>query len=152
MKVTQTMSRQVICANPDQSLREAWGVMQEKGYRHVPVVEDMRLVGILSDRDVLLAAGTADDGHVQVPDVPVEQAMSRHPITGRENSSIADVARVMIDRKIDALPILDTRAKLVGLVTSSDLMELLCEDDTLGQESLPFQFDVKELNRSASLQ
>lgn len=114
--------------------------MREQHIRHLPVVQARRLVGILSDRDVLLRATRDADGQIWVPNEPVETAMTPAPITCSMHTSVRWLAKTMIERHIDAVPVLRSDDELVGLVTSVDLMALLVghEESVL----LPFTFQL----------
>ena len=150
-KVVQSMTRQVVYVKPDEYLDIAYNLMQAHGFRHLPVNENGRLLGMLSDRDVLLIASTDDDGFIVVPLVPVREAMSLHPITCREHSTITQVASVMLDRKIDSLVVLNSHAKVVGMITSSDLLELLLEEtSTSCARTIPFSFHLRNVRDVAT--
>ncbi len=143
-RVKENMVKHIYFVEENDSLKVAHELMQEEQFRHLPVLKEGKLVGILSDRDVLLAASTSDKGMIEVPDIKVCDAMTRHPVTCRETSSISDVAGVMIDRKIDCLPVVDERRKLVGVITSTDLLALIRDHDTsFGNKVIPFEFAVK---------
>jgi CBS domain-containing protein len=138
MRADSTMTRRVTAILPEMSLRSAWQIMQDRHIRHLPVVSAGKLLGILSDRDVMLRA-TFEHGRVTVPLDPAGGAMTPSPYVSRRSSSIADVARIMTQHKIDALPVLGADDELVGLVTSSDLLMLLIER---GEAKLPFAFEL----------
>src|SRR5690606_40172666 len=106
MKVRAAMTRSISCLSPQHTLAEAYGLMKECGFRHIPILNDDVLVGIISDRGILLRARLADDG-VLVPDTPIAQAMSRDLITCGPSALIGDVANIMIDYKIDEMPVTD---------------------------------------------
>lgn len=135
------MTRDVVIAPPWLSLADAWKVLSREKIRHLPVVERGELVGIVSDRDLLLAAsGTA--AHPSFPAETVAEAMTTHPVTCAPETSIAEAASLMIDKKIDALPVVTGGSHLVGLVTSTDLLMLLLEREPL--RALPFDFHLSE--------
>jgi acetoin utilization protein AcuB len=116
--------------------------MKGRRIRHMPVTRAGLLLGIVSDRDVLLAASTNDAGDVVVPAIPVGAVMTPSPITCEPSTSVADLARIMTERKIDAVPVLGPSGRLVGLVTSTDLLLLLIGQDAA--RPLPFEFEVEE--------
>lgn len=132
------MTRRVTAILPEMSLRSAWQIMQDRHIRHLPVVSAGKLLGMLSDRDVLLHA-SFEQGRMTVPLELVGAAMTPAPYVCRRSSSIADVARIMTQHKFDALPVLDADDALIGLVTSSDLLMLLIER---GEAKLPFAFEL----------
>jgi len=125
MKVRAAMTRTVSCLSPNQTLREAYDLMTESGFRHVPIVEDDVLNGIISDREILLRAGINADGGVAVPDSPIADAMTKNLITCGPTALISDIANVMIESKIDAMPVTDSEGNMLGLVTSTDILALV---------------------------
>ncbi len=146
MRAHATMSRKIVVASAGMSLDAAWAAMCARHIRHLPIVEAGRLVGILSDRDVLLRATRDDDERVIVPGIPVAVAMTPAPYVCSPHAKVSEIARVMIERKIDAMPVVEGE-RLVGLVTSTDLLALLVEDDTT--QPLPFDFDLEEARAQA---
>jgi CBS domain-containing protein len=142
MQAANAMTREVVVVPPELSLESAWKIMQRRHIRHLPVVSASTLLGILSDRDVLVRARLEPDGSLALPSMPVATAMSLHPVTCEVDATIPTLARLMIERKLDAIPIVDTNDALVGLVTSSDLIVLLIQLDPA--EPLRIKFDLKE--------
>ncbi len=142
MQASNTMTRQVITVPPELTLDVAHRVMESHHIRHLVVMQHGKLVGILSDRDVLLAATADARGGVAVPRSPIGAAMTTEPLTCEPDTTVATLARLMTERKIDAVPVIGSAGRLVGLVTSTDLLLLL-----IGQDSarpLPFEWDVHE--------
>lgn len=142
MKAAAAMTRDVVTIEPNQSLRDAHEFMIEWNIRHLPVVNGKKLVGILSDRDILLVS-KRDDVGILVPAVSVSHVMTAEPMTCDMNTDISIVARKMLDNKIDSLPIL-TDGELVGLITSSDLLELLIEREQTydTHKTIPFKYRI----------
>ena len=136
MKAKEIMSRDVVYIAPGASLKEAYAVMRSVGVRHLPVVDKHKLVGILSDRDVL----PFTRNHVVVQDGFVDEVMAESPIVASPKTTIARLAEHMLEYKIDSIPVVDGE-RMVGLVTSTDLIALLLtplEPATL----LPFEFNL----------
>jgi CBS domain-containing protein len=124
MKASSTMTRDVVCLTPGDRIDDAHKIMVEWEIRHLPVLDGRRVVGILSDRDVLLHASPSPTGLI-VPDLAVADVMTPAPLTCRSEASIASIAALMLAHKIDCTPIIDEQGGLIGLVTSSDLLEIL---------------------------
>lgn len=149
MQAQTVMTKEVHFVAPENSLAAAYRWMSEHRVRHLPVVSEGRLVGILSDRDVLLHATRGNNGIV-VADLPVSEAMTESPITIHGETTVSRAAELMIEYKIDALPVVENK-KLKGLVTSSDLLTMLIGDNgSIGARVLPFNFAVKSFNASAA--
>ncbi len=139
----EPMTRRVVVVPPAFPLSDAWRMMKQGRFRHLPVVEAGCLVGIVSDRDVLLHASPLGEGMMEVDGVTVTEVMTPAPYVCEANTDVADLVRTMTELKIDAVPVVDAAQKLIGLVTSTDLMLLLIrlEDAKL---PLPFTFELDE--------
>lgn len=148
MRADATMTRDVIAVPPELPLTSAQALMETWRIRHLPVVQGGRVVGIVSDRDLLLR-GSADGGRLVLPEGVVGEIMTVGPMTATRAMSVARIASTMIERKIDAMPIVDASDRLVGLVTSTDLLALLVEPDE--EKVLPFDFRVKSTDEAGAL-
>jgi CBS domain-containing protein len=135
MRTAAVMTREVVVVSPTVTLSAAGQMMHRLRIRHLPVVDGGRLVGILSDRDVLKSAGA---GHAQLT---CGEAMTPSPVTCSPDTSAGRVAELMLEHRIDSVPVLGAAGVLIGLVTSSDLLELLIERDVA--QVLPFDFHLR---------
>lgn len=142
----EPMTRKVFVVSPDISLSAAWDLMCRERFRHLPVVSGQTLVGILSDRDILVRA-TMEGGSISVPDTPAGEAATPWPHVCEPNTDVTDVVRMMIERKIDAVPVVSDSNQLVGLVTSTDLLLLLIPLEE-AKIPLPFVFDLEHHSAS----
>jgi acetoin utilization protein AcuB len=118
------MTKRVATVRPDEPLVHAHVKMQRLGCRHLPVVEFGELVGILSDRDVLRYSDMRDEG-LYLGHKRVREAMTKGIHTCRIGDRLGDIAAEMINRHIDALPVVDDAGQLVGIITSTDLLSYL---------------------------
>jgi CBS domain-containing protein len=130
MRAQAAMTRDVLVVSPSVNADAARRMMERKHVRHLPVVTGGRLVGILSDRDLLLAARSLTCG----------EAMTPAPITCRTHTSVSRVAELMLTHKFDSVPVVDEDGQLVGLVTSTDLLSLLV--DRQQAQVLPFTYNL----------
>lgn len=143
MKASAAMTRNVVCVEPSDSLQDAYEIMFEWEIRHLPVLDGQRLVGILSDRDILIHASPNGDGGLEVEPLTVGEVMTSDPITCRATTSVTIISETMLRHKIDSLPVVDEGHHLVGLVTSSDLLELLiAKEDFSGMKPLSAQYSI----------
>lgn len=149
MKASRVMTRDVTCITPDFSLERAWALMKRLSVRHLPVVFSGKLVGIVSDRDLLLRALPLEGGAVSFPPIAVGQAMTPHPVSCPVTTPVSKLAALMLEHRIDSVPIVTARDDLVGLVTSTDLLELLTEPEHL-DDQLPFDFVLKSADELAA--
>ena len=124
--VKDSMTREVVALPPQSTAGEALALCRERRIRHLPVLEDDRLVGIVSDRDLRSATPALGDparaealGRILVHEVMVREVATAHP-----DDPIEEAANALRERKIGCLPVIEDGA-LVGIVTSSDVMEAL---------------------------
>ncbi len=152
MKVDSAMTRDVICIESSESLSDAQEIMREWEIRHLPVTLDGHLIGIMSDRDVLRHAVKTDEGEIVLPAITVAEVMTRNPITCDSDADIASIGQTMLDEKIDSVPVVDDDGDLVGLITSSDLIQMLVDREriSLGRP-IPFSFKLhRSVRRSGA--
>lgn len=129
----QLMSAPVIHLRPDDTVGDAWDIVTERGFRHLPVLdEDSRLVGILSDRDLLRVAGTPDSRpQSDVSKRPVRVVMRTEVHSARPGAPIRSIAEVMFEHRIGAMPIVDENGSLVGMLTRTDILRVLVNEAPL---------------------
>ena len=127
--VREWMTRRVFSIGPDARLSEAATLMRRRKVRHLPVVErGGRLVGMVTARDLrqALFAPSVRDGlenlRVVLDSLAVRDVMTRGVISVRAATSIREAARLMHERKVGALPVVE-RDRLVGLLTESDILD-----------------------------
>lgn len=125
MKASEVMTVDVVTTSPCASLGSAADLMREHEITSLPVLdEEERIVGIVSESD-LLRARIVDPGSRVVRDV-----MSDAVLCVGENAEIAQVAAVMLDNGVRAVPIADG-SRLVGIVSRRDLLRTLVRDDVV---------------------
>ena len=125
MNAAQVMTRKLAYIDEETPIAVAWKTMQELTVRHLPVVEHGRLVGIVSDRDLLLRATRALSGDLTVPELCAAEVMTFEPVSCQPATPLQAIARQIVERHIDVLPVTDEGGGLVGMVTSNDLMRLI---------------------------
>ena len=128
--IENVMTRDPAIVAPNDPVRVAVERMCARGCRRLPVVENGKLVGIISDRDLRRATNSPLVLHERWHDefllntIPVRACMSVNPVTVTPRTLIADAARLMRDRKFGGLPAVDDDT-LVGIVTETDLLSYL---------------------------
>lgn len=133
MKVGERMKTEVILVSPSDSVRTAWALLREHQIRHLPVVKDGRLVGIITDRDIRLVfpsavtvSQRAQDPIDALEKVPVEEIMAKQVVTVTSEALIADAARLLLERRIGGLPVVKGE-HLVGIITKDDILVAFVE-------------------------
>ena len=122
MLVSSRMSRPAVTIRQDADFQKALALMQEKKLRRLPVVDDDgRLVGIVVERDLLVAAMRYLQSRVEIGDV-----MTRNVVTVGPDTDLNEVARTMLERKIGGLPVVE-QGRLVGIITESDIFKRFVE-------------------------
>ena len=125
LRVRDSMTRNVVTLGPEASAAEAWAVCGEHNIRHVPVVEEGRLVGLVSDRDLRDVRGGGGERESDTPRwVRLGDMMTRNIVTIHPLDTIEHAAREIYDRKIGCLPVV-ADGELVGITTSADMMRTL---------------------------
>ena len=129
MVVEDVMTRDVVTLTPEHTLRDAIDTLRSKRIRHLPVVEDQKLVGIVTDRDVKRATPSVlagwDRAHYDemLLTIKVAQLMTREPITVPRQSALKAAVEIFIDKKVGALPVVDN-GHLVGILTEIDILRV----------------------------
>jgi len=120
-RVRDVMSTTVVQLGPDQLLSDALGIFAEKRFRHLLVIADGRLCGVLSDRDALRFLARHPGGS----DKTVADAMTPHPITASPDSTLAEAVKVLIEKRINCLPVVADDRMVKGILTTTDLLRAL---------------------------
>jgi len=117
MKVSELMTSKPVTVKPDATCAEAATLMKQEDIESVPVVEDARLVGIVTDRDIVVRAIAAGrDPKTR----RVSEIMSADPVTVSPDDDVAVAERVMAERQIRRLPVVKD-GKLVGIVVTAQI-------------------------------
>ena len=117
MKVREAMTRDVRLVKPDQPIREAAKLMGELEIGALPVEENDRLVGMITDRDIAVRAVAAGRG----ADTPIRDVMSGEIKYCYEDQTVDEVTQNMGELRIRRLPVLNRDKRLVGILSLGDL-------------------------------
>ena len=124
--VEDFMTREVLTLMPETTAGDALALCREKRVRHLPVVEDGQLIGVVSDRDLRSATPALGDPAraTALKEVRVSGVMAREVLTAHPEDPIEEAANTMRERRIGCLPVVEN-GELAGIITSSDVMEAL---------------------------
>ena len=117
MRIHEVMTDKVHVANPGQTLREAARLMADIDAGALPVGENDRLVGMITDRDIAVRAVANGKG----PDTPVGEVMSRELCYCFEDQDVDEVAASMASLKVRRLPVVSRDKRLVGIIAIGDI-------------------------------
>ena len=129
MLVRDIMQAHPVSATLETRLPHLLRLLQRRGFRHVPVVDAGKLVGIVSDRDIkqaMISAASMTEGRERdrlLDELTAGQIMARAVVTIGPMFGVDEAARLMATRKISALPVTE-EDRLVGIVTETDVLQL----------------------------
>ncbi len=124
MRCSEIMTRDVRTAPRDASLREVAAMMRDGDMGSVPVVDEGRLLGIVTDRDMVVRVLAEGKG----PDTPVSEAMSTDLVTVKPDDYVFDAIRLMGDKQVRRIPVVGENGELAGIIAMADIA-LETEDD-----------------------
>lgn len=128
--VRDYMTSPAASINKDARLLDAALMMRRSGFRHLPIVEGERLVGIITDRDVqrfapsLLGNVSQEEYNAIFEETPLEKVMTKNPLTVHAHAPIQEATAILHDRKLGCVPVVEGE-KLVGIITVTDMLRLL---------------------------
>ena len=132
MLVGERMSKPVISIPPEMPINEAINLMRTKQIRRTPVVKEGKLVGIVSDKDLLNASPSPATSlsvwemNYLLSKITVKDVMTTRVLTVKEDTPIEEAARIMADNKIGGMPVVRDQ-QVVGIITETDLFKILLE-------------------------
>ncbi len=132
MLVGERMSQPIISVSPDMAVMDALDMMRQAHIRRAPVIHDGKLVGIVSEKDLLNASPSSAtllsvwEVHYLVSKIKVKEVMTKHVLTTTVDATIEEAARTLIDNKIGGLPVVRD-GSVVGIITETDLFRITLE-------------------------
>ncbi len=141
MLVQDYMTTEVTSLQESDTLLDAAMVFVRSSFRHLPVLQGKKVVGIITERDVkqfapsLLSRTTAEEYNTVMETTPISRVMTKNPMTLRPDQPIFEAARILYHRRFGCMPVVE-KDELVGIVTTTDLLGLLIkmmEDQGLGE-------------------
>ena len=136
IKVREWMTSPIVSISPSMPISKAHQVMKRNNIRRLPVVEDDKVVGIITIGDVR-EASPSDATSLSIwelnylwAQLTVEKIMSRNVLTVKADAPMVEAARIMLENKVSGLPVLDDSGKLIGIITESDVFRMLVKSST----------------------
>jgi CBS domain-containing protein len=115
------MTRDLVTVKEGDDLALATSILRLGGIRHLPVVRDGLLAGLVTQRDLLRSASRGQDG-ARAGDI-----MVREVVTVRPGTSLVQAARIMLANKFGCLPVTEEGGRLVGIITESDFVRFAAD-------------------------
>jgi acetoin utilization protein AcuB len=128
MKMADLMTTRLVTVGFDDTLETVKEIFEQTGFHHLLVVEDRKLQGVVSDRDLLRALSPFIDSVVETKrdlgtlGKRVHQIMSRKPLTLRADAEMADAIQLFLNNSISCIPIVNDEFIPVGIVSWRDLL------------------------------
>lgn len=132
MFVGERMSHPVIAVSPDTPINDVLAMFRNERIRRAPVMENGKLVGIVSERDLLNATPSSVttlsvwEMHYLISKVTVRDVMAKNVVTVDQDTPIEEAARIMADKKIGGVPV-TSAGNVVGIITETDLFKIFLE-------------------------
>jgi CBS domain-containing protein len=132
-RVKDSMSRELTTVSPDDAMKDAIDLCNDAKVRHLLVIEEGRLAGVLSDRDIRFGLGqeivsdlvAQAEGRMEVSRTPVSALMATEVVTIGLGEPLTVAADLMLENGFGALPVLDA-GQLVGIITQTDILRSCC--------------------------
>ncbi|MCI0454325.1 MAG: CBS domain-containing protein [Candidatus Dadabacteria bacterium] len=136
MLVKNCMTPNPLIVTPGEDVKNAFHLLKKHSIRQIPVLKDERLVGIVTDRDLRMA--------LVRPELTVGDVMSSNPMTIIEDAPVEEAARMIRNRKFNALPVVSKRGELVGIITVTDIFDGLLNLLRFHEEPTRVQVKIPE--------
>ena len=129
MNVGDVMTARPRCAAPDTPLSQVAVLMETEDVGAIPILDGDRLVGMITDRDIVVRAVAKDK---DPRGMPGREISSGELVTVRPDQDLSDALRLMAQRQVRRLPVVDDENRLVGMVSQADIA-LDAEDKSVGE-------------------
>ena len=129
--IDKIMSRKVVSVDMDDMLKDIREIFEHVRFHHILVLENDRLVGIISDRDLLKAVSPYVNTQSERPrDAATmrkraHQIMTRKPVTISVDGTVLEAIRSLMDEKVSCLPVLDKDGSVAGILTWRDILKAI---------------------------
>ena len=117
--VADVMTNDVVSLSPRHNFADAVNLIANRHFHHFVVVEDERIVGVVSDRDILRGLARTDNWQRK----EVGQFMTVEPTTVKPTTDLTTAISKMLAKRINCLPVVDPDGKVCGILTSTDLLK-----------------------------
>jgi len=137
MLVKKWMAKDTITVGPNNTAIKALILLNENNIKRLPVIEDGKLVGIVTERDLKRTSFPSET--LKVGDV-----MTRNPVTVRWNCTISEVAEILLKHNISGVPVTADQGELLGIITKGDLFRVLVTHTGAADKGIDLALLVKD--------
>jgi CBS domain-containing protein len=130
---SEVMTREPVCCEPEDPIVQVATTMKREDVGSVPVVdsrEDKQLIGIVTDRDIVVKC-IAEGG--QIDRGTARDAMTPNPVFCREDDDVNKAVKLMSERQVRRMPIVDEAGRLTGIIAQADVATRVNRDETTGE-------------------
>ena len=150
MLVENWMSKDVVTVDVDDSMQYATRLLKEHNIRGLPVMENGKLVGIVTDRD-LKKASASDATTLEIHEllymisrIKVKEIMTQDPITIPLDYTIDEAAEVLLENKLSGAPVVDDKGQVVGIITQIDIFRVIISLTGARKKGIQFGFQLED--------
>jgi len=156
MLVKEYMTPDPMTVNEDSSILEAAELMKQHKVRRFPVLRGGELIGIVTDRDLRSAAPSQvisfdaqerelmPELHSLLSGITVKEVMSRNVVTIHPEQTIVAAAQLMLERRMSGIPVVDSRGRLLGIITETDIFKVLVDLSGVSSGKTTFAFQLED--------
>ena len=150
MFVANRMAKNPVTVTPDTPVDEAASAMKKGHFRRLPVVENGKLVGFLSDKDIMRVAPSPAttlsryEARSLLAKLKIRDIMSKEVISVNEDATIEEAALIMYNNKIGGLPVVSSVGAVVGVITETDIFKTFVDVMALDQGRTRLTIDVED--------
>jgi acetoin utilization protein AcuB len=155
MLVKNWMTKDPITVDANDSMQTAAKFLKENNIRGLPVMKNGKLIGIVTDRD-LKRASASDANTLDIHEllfliekIKIKEVMTKNPITIPVDYTIEEAAEVLLDNKLSRAPVVDNNGKLAGIITQTDIFQVLISLTGVHKKGIQFAFLLED--RSGSI-
>jgi acetoin utilization protein AcuB len=147
MYVREYMTKAVITITPDTPIHGAQTLMRDNRIHHLPVVDDKgKLIGLLTERKlretILLLAFSSTSGKLQesLLNLRAQDVMEKNVVTISPDALLSEAGHLGLKRHIGALPVIEGNGKMVGIITTTDMVKLMTQVLGMGEQGISLNF------------
>ena len=150
MLIKKWMTRSVITVDKEDRMIDAILLLKQHNIHRLPVMEKDRLVGIVSDKDIIKTSvpGVPSlemiDALYRISKIRVEAIMTKNPITIPADYTVDEAAEILLENKISGAPVTNNQGEMMGIITRTDLLKVKTELAGLEKRGISFAFQLKD--------